>query len=304
MKTWIRCLVSTTFLGFAANAAAEIIFYENGDFRGQSFAVNRPIPDFFNYGFNDRASSVSVRSGTWQVCSDSNFRGQCVTLGPGDYPTLTTFGLNQRVSSVRMVDAANVAPAGRGRIVLFDTLNMSGNAITVDRDVDNFDRIGFNDRAVSAVVDSGTWQLCEHADYRGSCMTLEPGRYPNLGDLGLRVSSARVVANRPVVTGAPPGPPPARAVLYSQRGFGGPSLVVDRAMVRNLQEYHFNDRAASLRVESGYWMFCSDANFEGECRTFGPGEYPSLPPDMNSSISSARRISHDYPYRERPTWGH
>ena len=31
-----------------------------------------------------------------------------------------------------------------------------------------------------------------------------------------------------------------------------------------------------MRVERGYWMFCSDANSCGECRTFGPGDYPSL----------------------------
>ena len=103
--------------------------------------------------------------------------------------------------------------------------------------------------------------------------------------------------------GGPPGPAPARATLYGQRGFAGRALAIDRPIVRNLQDYNFNDRAASLRVDSGYWMFCSDANFEGECRTFGPGEYPSLPPELQSRISSARRISNAYPYRERPNWG-
>lgn len=303
MKTWMRCLMTGLSLAFAAQAAAEIIFYENNDFRGQSFAVNRPVTDFFNYGFNDRASSVSVRSGTWQVCSDANFRGQCVTLGPGDYPALSTFGLNDRVSSVRMVEEGNAPSPARGRIVLFDAPGFGGRAVTLDGDVVNFERIGFNDRAVSAIIEGGTWQLCEHAEFRGSCMTIEPGRYPNLGELDRRISSARVVANRPVVTGNPPGPPPARAVLFGQRGFGGRALVIDRPVVRDLSDYNFNDRATSLRVESGYWMFCSDANFEGECRTFGPGEYPVLPPELNNSISSARRISHQYPYRERPSWG-
>jgi len=41
--------------------------------------------------------------------------------------------------------------------------------------------------------------------------------------------------------------------------------------------------------------------FPRECRTFGPGEYPSLP-GMNNAISSGRRISNDYPYRDRPDW--
>jgi hypothetical protein len=64
----------------------------------------------------------------------------------------------------------------------------------------------------------------------------------------------------------------------------------------------FNDRASSLRVDSGYWIFCSDANFRGECRTFGPGDYPMLPPELNDRISSGRRISNDYPYSQNPNW--
>ena len=49
-------------------------------------------------------------------------------------------------------------------------------------------------------------------------------------------------------------------------------------------------------------MFCSDANFQGECRTFGPGDYPTLPYELNNRISSGRRITADYPYRQNPSW--
>jgi hypothetical protein len=71
--------------------------------------------------------------------------------------------------------------------------------------------------------------------------------------------------------------------------------------VTNLGRTGFNDRASSLRVESGYWIFCSDSEFRGECRTFGPGEYPLLP-GLNNVISSGRRISDFYPYADRPDW--
>jgi hypothetical protein len=56
-----------------------------------------------------------------------------------------------------------------------------------------------------------------------------------------------------------------------------------------------------MRVERGYWMFCTDANFLGECRTFGPGDYPTLQWFTNR-ISSGRRISNDYPYNALPQW--
>ena len=71
--------------------------------------------------------------------------------------------------------------------------------------------------------------------------------------------------------------------------------------MRNLDTTGFNDRASSLRVESGYWIFCSDSEFRGECRTFGPGDYASLA-GMNNVISSGRRISNDYPYDGKPDW--
>ena len=80
----LRFLVLTLSVGFAANAAAEVIFYDLEDFRGAMVRVDRPVDDFYNSGLNDRASSVSIRSGSWEICSDAHFRGQCVTLGPGE----------------------------------------------------------------------------------------------------------------------------------------------------------------------------------------------------------------------------
>ena len=37
-------------------------------------------------------------------------------------------------------------------------------------------------------------------------------------------------------------------------------------------------------------------------RTFGPGEYPNLPPNLRDRISSGRRISNEYPYNAQPVW--
>src|SRR5215468_2895880 len=66
---------------------AEIMFYEHPRFGGRSFSANQTIPNFAGVGFNDRAGSVIIRSGSWQLCSDAYFRGRCVTLNRGEYPT-------------------------------------------------------------------------------------------------------------------------------------------------------------------------------------------------------------------------
>ena len=85
--------------------------------------------------------------------------------------------------------------------------------------------------------------------------------------------------------------------------FHGDRYVVQGDYMRDLANTGFNDRAQSLRVERGYWIFCSDAEFRGQCRTFGPGDYQRLPRALDNRISSGRRISERYPYNGRPNWG-
>ncbi|HKE42034.1 MAG TPA: beta/gamma crystallin-related protein [Casimicrobiaceae bacterium] len=93
-------------LGLAAmliawHAAAQIVFYDQEGLRGRSFAASSPIYSFDEVGFNDRASSVVVERGEWEVCEDAYFRGKCLTLRPGQYPSLASFGMNRKISSVR-----------------------------------------------------------------------------------------------------------------------------------------------------------------------------------------------------------
>jgi hypothetical protein len=83
-------------------------------------------------------------------------------------------------------------------------------------------------------------------------------------------------------------------VLYELPDFGGSSLVVDRRELPNLEWMGFMDRAASMRIESGTWMFCTDTRFQGTCRTFGPGEYPRLTRDVDRKIASVRRVHEVY----------
>lgn len=92
------------------------------------------------------------------------------------------------------------------------------------------------------------------------------------------------------------------AILYSNSDFRGDHYVVEGNYLRDLANTGFNDRAQSLRVERGYWIFCSDAEFHGECRTFGPGDYRHLPRALDNRISSGRRISERYPYKGQPNW--
>ena len=89
--------------------------------------------------------------------------------------------------------------------------------------------------------------------------------------------------------------------FYQYQDFGGRSFTAGDA-IPDFANTGYDDRANSLRIEQGFWICCSDAHFGGSCRTFGPGDYPKLPPGLDNAISSGRRISDDYPYRSAPNW--
>jgi uncharacterized protein YcfJ len=101
MNWKMKVALSAATLVLATQASAQITFYEHEGFRGRPFSTNKPVPNFIREGYNDRASSVVVDRGPWEVCDDANFSGRCVILRPGNYDSLARFGLNDRVSSVR-----------------------------------------------------------------------------------------------------------------------------------------------------------------------------------------------------------
>jgi len=96
---------------FTPVATAQVTLYQQERFYGPTFTTNNPIGNLDHFGFNDRASSAIVDRGTWQVCEDSEFRGRCIVLRPGQYPSLGTMGLNNRISSLRRVSGGNYAYA-------------------------------------------------------------------------------------------------------------------------------------------------------------------------------------------------
>ena len=81
--------------------ASNITFFQRDGFNGRSFSTSERIANFNRYGFNDRANSIRVRGGRWEVCTAPRFEGRCVVLRRGDYPSLREAGLEDRISSAR-----------------------------------------------------------------------------------------------------------------------------------------------------------------------------------------------------------
>lgn len=115
MSKMLRNLLLVAGIVVAGQAAAQVTLYENDGFSGRALTADRTIWNFGDSGFNDQASSATVRGGSWEVCSDARFQGQCVVLRPGDYPSLRALGMNDRISSVRPLERYGSADRYYGR---------------------------------------------------------------------------------------------------------------------------------------------------------------------------------------------
>jgi uncharacterized protein YcfJ len=103
MKTILKITLTLAALSMSAQTMAQITFYEHDGWRGRTFTVNEEVRDFVRVGFNDRASSVIVDRGEWEVCDDARFGGKCMVLRRGSYESLRGMGMNDRISSVRQI---------------------------------------------------------------------------------------------------------------------------------------------------------------------------------------------------------
>jgi uncharacterized protein YcfJ len=204
MNAVLRTALGLAGVAFAAQAAAQITFYEHESFGGRSFTARQQIDDFERYGFNDRASSLVVVHDQWEVCDHARFGGRCVVLRPGRYPSLASIGLNDRISSVRAAGSSARSEGNRyapdsvvARVTFYENEGLRGRSFSTEESIGNFARTGFNDRASSVEVVGERWEVCENAQFRGRCMVLRPGRYPSLVSMGLndRISSVRAVSS-------------------------------------------------------------------------------------------------------------
>jgi hypothetical protein len=287
-------LLAALLLASATTIAGEMTLFSHQHFGGREITVRDATPNLREAGFNDKASSMVVRSGRWEVCIDADYRGECMVFERGEYRTLAR--LNNRISSAREVGTPSDGPGWRrnvgqrGWIELFALPNFKGNHTAVLRDSPDLVQLGFNDRAASVVVEEGNWQLCTDHDYRGSCRTLVPGRYESLGPLAGKVSSLRLIEADQYYELPPQADGQANVLLFAEEGMRGKALAI-RGDAVDFAALQFNDTAVSLVVKAGTWEFCVDSRYGGTCRILGAGVYRKLDPVLLRAISSARQVA-------------
>jgi len=181
--------------------AAEITIYKQPNFSGDQLTL-RGGRTSLTGNFTDQASSAVVHSGHWQVCTQPDFQGECMELGPGEYSQLDS-RIFHRVESIRPLEA--VASNDRygygdgygygyddrsGSIELYAGTAFRGRPVRLNRDAPRIRR-GEGIGVGSVVVNDGRWQLCSDPGYRGYCQVLEPGEYDNMGRFNNQVASVR-----------------------------------------------------------------------------------------------------------------
>lgn len=146
--------------------APVIELYDGPNYSGPSIRLDGEAPDLSRIGFNDRASSIRIVSGQWEVCVDAHFRGSCEVV-TASRPDIRRWAFNNRISAVRPVRFRGRG-ADRG-ITLYYGRDFTGRSVTLIEPVSDFRRISFNDQARSIQVHSGRWVLCQDNDFEDNC---------------------------------------------------------------------------------------------------------------------------------------
>jgi uncharacterized protein YcfJ len=93
--------------------------------------------------------------------------------------------------------ALTVSTLASAQITFYENEDFRGRTFAASSWVNDFTRYGFNDRASSAIVTGGNWEVCENVRFEGRCAVLRPGNYDSLRAMGMndRISSVRMAQN-------------------------------------------------------------------------------------------------------------
>ncbi|WP_300424233.1 beta/gamma crystallin-related protein [uncultured Hyphomonas sp.] len=263
---------------------AGLMLFSGEDFRGEVREVFDSVYSLNDYYFNDRAQSVAVLSGAWELCEHSDFTGRCVFIR-GDVQDLDWYGLDRELTSVRPIYEYTEAEHG-----LMFTRDQSGYI----RYADNA-RYGYDN--YSHGYGTSTSVSVYHYGYSPSYRS--HGYYsPRLGHGPYGFGWTRHGANphygrhyrkqqRPLRGhyGARNG----AVTLYTDSYERGASLGLNKG-VSDLSRYRFNDNISSLQIRSGKWEVCEHANYKGRCQIVDASADRLNGIRLNDNISSIRPV--------------
>jgi uncharacterized protein YcfJ len=122
-------------------------------------------------------------------------------------------------ASLLSLTLLTMAVPALGEITLFGRPDFQGRSFSTREPVRNLERRDFDNRASSAIVTGGRYEVCEDRGFAGSCVVLRPGQYPSLAAMGINngISSVRPLAREARIEERRFAPPPPVAYDYRRR---------------------------------------------------------------------------------------
>lgn len=261
-----------------------LILYSGENFTGEVREIYDPIYALPDLAFNDRARSVAVLGGQWEVCEHSDFTGRCLFLRY-DVPDLGWFGMERNVSSVRPVLEYTEAEHG-----LMFVRDRNGYIRYVDNE-----RYGYDNYSYGYGVSTGI-QVYHYGyspdylryGYYDPRLGYDPYGFGWHGFGGYRHYDGYYRRDLPPLRGHY-GARDGAVTLYTDSYGHGASFGLNRE-IRDLSRYRFNDNISSIEIRSGKWEVCTDANFRGQCRIIDASVDKLNGLRLNDNISSIRPI--------------
>ena len=266
---------------------AGLMLFTGEDFRGEVQEVFEPVYTLNDYYFNDRARSVAVLSGAWELCEHSDFTGRCVFVR-GDVQDLGWYGLDGELTSVRPIQEYTEAEHG-----LMFTRDQSGY-------IRYADNARYGSDSYSHGYGASTRASISVYHYGYSPSYRSHGYYnPRLGHGPYGFGWTRAGANpyygrrdyrreRPPLKGHY-GARKGAVTLYTDSYERGASLGLNRG-ISDLSRYRFNDNISSLKIRSGKWEVCEHANYKGRCQIVDATTDRLNGIRLNDNISSIRPV--------------
>jgi len=103
IRSFVKSTLAAAGLGLVmigGAAAAELKMWNEPNFNGGNRTFTSATPNLNTVSFNDKAESLKVKSGRWQVCTGINYTGTC-RIVTTDIARLKDVGLKDNISSVR-----------------------------------------------------------------------------------------------------------------------------------------------------------------------------------------------------------
>jgi uncharacterized protein YcfJ len=98
----------------------------------------------------------------------------------------------QFIQAAFAVSALVLASQAMAQVVLYEREGFRGHSVVVNGEMRNVERRALGDKAASAVVERGRWEVCEQPRFQGRCAVLRRGNYPDLRGTGLQWDIASV----------------------------------------------------------------------------------------------------------------